>query len=62
MEKAYYSIKDKHLKKNSEDKVEFNFIDVPHYEGHARLLYFPLFVTFKMFSDQIRTMREEHKR
>ena len=60
--KAFREIKAEHLKKNSEGKIEFNSIDVPHYEGHARLPYFPVWVTFKMFSDEIRTMRKEQKR
>ena len=38
--KAKDDIKAEHLKKNKEGKVEFNSIDVPHNEGHARLLYF----------------------
>ena len=59
--KVIERMKAEHLKKNSEGNVDFNSIEVPHYEGHARLPYFPKDVTFKLFSNEIRTMRKDHK-
>ena len=55
-------IKTEHLQSNAEGKIDFHSIEVPHGQGYDRLLYFPRNVTFKMFADEIRTLKSEHKR
>ena len=55
-------IKAEHIKKNSEGKVDFHTIDVPHAQGYSRICYFNENVTVKMLTEEIRVLRRDHKR
>ena len=54
-------IKEEHIKKNSEGKVDFHTIDVPQTQDYSRICYFKERVTVKMLTEEIRVLRTDHK-
>ena len=54
-------IKEEHLQKNKEGKVDFHTIDVPQTRDYSRICYFKRKVTVKMLTEEIRVLRTDHK-
>ena len=60
--KQFFGIKPEHIKKNTEGKVDFHTIDMPHTQDYSRICYYDDHVTVKILTEEIRVLRSDHKR